>query len=417
MIRWTAAQQRALDLMTDPANQHVMLYGGARSGKTLLFTSACVIRAMQYPKSRHLIARLRFSHAKASIWLDTLLKALEAYSHPRLYRRNESDHYVRFANDAELWIDGLDDKERVDKILGREYATIFFNEISQIPYDTVSTVVTRLAQRAESPTLGPLRPMAYYDLNPAGQLHWANQLFIAGVQPDGNPTPPGYAQMRINPVDNAENLPDGFIENVLERLPDHKRRRFLLGEWSDPEGIIFTDWEMVDEIPEEVRKHARHAYGLDFGFSVDPAAAVELWMNGDDLWVDELLYQTGLTNADIAAAVKPVLDPAVPIWADSAEPKSITEIAQHGIRIAGAKKGADSVRAGIDWLLSKRVHVTARSANIWAERANYCWRVGATGRAMAQPIDDYNHAMDAIRYGATEWIAHAVPIIADGVRF
>jgi len=344
--------------------------------------------------------------------MDTLAKVLKDQTHPSKYTKNESDHYIKFTNGSELWVDGLDDKDRVDKILGREYCTVFFNEISQVPYDTVTTVISRLAQNVPG-----CRNVAWYDLNPSGTGHWANKLFIEGVQPDGEPAGPGHTYMKINPVDNQENLPDGYIHDFLESLPEHKRRRFLDGEWSDPEGIIFQNWEIGGEVPEEFKKHSRHAYGLDFGFSVDPAAAVELWMNGDDIWIDELLYQTGLTNADIAAALKPILDPAVPMWADSAEPKSITEIAQHGIRIAGARKGADSVRAGIDWLLSKRIHITANSANLLVERSNYCWRTSATGRAVAQPVDDYNHLMDAIRYGAHEWIAHAVPIIAPGVRF
>jgi len=91
-----------------------MLYGGARSGKTLLFTSCIIARAVLYPGSRHLIARLRFAHAKLSIWLDTLPNALrEIVGEGGPYRLNESDHFVKFGNGSELWVDGLDDKDRV----------------------------------------------------------------------------------------------------------------------------------------------------------------------------------------------------------------------------------------------------------------------------------------------------------------
>ncbi len=376
--------------MAEPTNKHVMLYGGARSGKTRLFVAAIINRAQKYPGSRHLIARLRFSHAKASIWLDTLSRSLGEQADPTSYSVNESDHYVRFNNGSEIWVDGLDDKERVDKILGREYMTIFFNEISQIPYDTVTTVLTRLSQRGG-------RNVAYYDLNPAGNQHWAKKLFI-------DERPPGYACMRINPFDNEQHLPEGYIDDILSKLPEHKRRRFLDGEWSDPEGTIFTTWQEVDEIPEGIRLHSRRAYGLDFGFSLDPAALVALHLNGDDLYVDELLYETGQTNIALARQMTSLVDQTVWIGADSSEPKSIAEIGQQGFNIEGALKGPDSVNFGIDWLLSKQVYVTSRSQNVWNEQANYAWEKRRDGTPTGRPIDDYNHAMDAIRYGAQRWM-------------
>lgn len=387
-----------------------MLYGGARSGKTFLLVACVVVRALRHPGSRHLIARLRFAHAKLSIWLDTLPKVIAAVAPAGSYTVAESDHYIRFKNGSEVWVDGLDDKDRVEKILGREYATIFFNEVSQIGYDTITTVATRLSQQVEGCTV-----RAYYDLNPTGKLHWANQVFIVGVQPDGTPTPEGYAYLRINPRDNAENLPEGYIDDVLAKLPEHKRKRFLDGEWADPEGVVFADWEEIDEIPERVKEHGTRAYGLDFGFSVDPAALVSLWYveADDELYLDELIYQTGLTNQDLGRAMTDLIEPGIPVYADSAEPKSIEELRQQGYAIEGAAKGPDSVRAGIDWLLARRVCVTRRSVNIWNERGNYTWRMSPNGIRLPKPIDDFNHTMDAIRYGATEWIMRSRGRIAE----
>ena len=400
-IVWTPKQREALALMREPANKHVMLVGGARSGKTYLEVSGIVYRAMKYPESRHLIARLRFAHAKLSIWMDTLAKVLKDQADPASHRANETDHFIKFSNGSEIWVDGLDDKTRVDKILGREYATIFFNEISQIPYDTVTTVVTRLSQNVTG-----CRNVAWYDLNPAGNLHWANQLFIKGVRPDGTETGPGYAHLYINPYDNQENLPDGYIQDVLERLPEHKRRRFLLGEWSDPEGTIFQNWHMIDEIPDEVQLHSRRAYGLDFGFSVDPAALVAVYMNGDDLYIDELLYGTGMTSTDIAEEMVDHVDHEPTIYADSGSPEAIEAIRRYGFDVVGVAKPHESIQFGIDWLLSKRVHVTGRSVNIWNEQANYTWKERGTnvGLGKPKPIDDFNHAMDATRYACREWM-------------
>jgi len=226
------------------------------------------------------------------------------------------------------------------------------------------------------------------------------------VKPDGSEAGPGYAHMTINPRDNEENLPDGYIDNFLERLPENKRKRFLLGEWTDPEGVIFKDWHHIDEIPDEIIAHSRRSYGIDFGFSVDPAAVVALYLNGDDLYIDELLYETGLTNQELADRMRPHIDAEPTIYADSAEPKSIEEIRRLEFDIVGAVKGADSVQFGIDWLLSKNVYVTDQSYNVWNEQQNYVWRDRGTvaGLGKPKPVDDFNHAMDAIRYGATEWM-------------
>lgn len=397
----TPKQAEAWDLLVNgPTN--VMLEGGARSGKTLLICEEILCRAVKYPGSRHLVARLRFSHAKRSLWLDTFPTLFKLEKLPRQYLDpSEADHYFRLPNGSEIWIDGLDDKDRVEKILGREYATIFLNEISQISYPTVLLLMTRLAQNIPG---CPLK--MFHDLNPVGRSFWAFKLFKQGLDPitgEKSQHAGDYATCRLNPEDNRQNLPPGYIENILNRLPEHKRRRFKLGEWGDPEGVIFNSWEVIDEIPDEVRRHSRHSMGLDFGFSVDPAAWVDLWWIGEDLYVDELLYETELTNQALAVAMKKEKSETL-TYADSAEPKSIQELRLAGIAVRPAAKGPDSVRNGIDWLLSQNIHVTKRSINVQNELENYTWKTNREERALPDPIDDFNHAMDAIRYGCEPWI-------------
>lgn len=384
-------------------HSQTMLYGGARSGKTLLIICNILLRAMAYPGSRHLIARLRYAHARASVWMDTLPFAVHFLGIENIVRFREQDHFIEITHNgkpnSEVWVDGLDDKDRVDKILGREYVTIFLNEVSQIPYSTVTTVLTRLAQK-----VGRCKPSLYLDENPPSKFHWTNKLFVQGIDPEtGEPVDMSdRAAMQINPDHNRENLPPGYIENTLANLPESKRKRFYLGEFGDTEGVIFSNWDVIPEIPETVRNHSRLSYGLDFGFSVDPAAVVEVRMNGDDLYIDEHVYETGLTNAMLAGKLKG-LGIKGPIIADSSEPKSIRELQHAGLSVRAAVKGPDSVRQGIDWLLSKRIHVTRRSASLQSELTNYCWRENREGKPMPEPIDDFNHAIDALRYAVEPW--------------
>jgi len=404
----TDKQVEAEKLLISGATR-IMLYGGARSGKTFLLMRAILLRALLYAGSRHLIARLRFAHAKTALWLDTMPMLVETMDLKDIVKWNETDHFLKFPNGSEVWVDGLDDKDRVDKILGREYATIYFNEMSQIGYSTITTVLTRLAQKIKG-----MKNKAYFDCNPPSKHHWSYKQFIEGNDPEtGKPlsNPGAYAHLRMNPVDNVENLPDDYIE-MLEHLPEDKKRRFLLGEYGDSEGAIFTNWEIIETIPDEVKNHSRRSPGLDFGFSVDPAAIVDIYINGDDVYCDELLYEKELTNQQIARKMKEFNIDKELTQADSAEPKSIQELRMAGCRVVGVQKGPDSIRAGIDWLLSKHIHVTRRSINLIIELQEYVWSQDKDGNFEPKPIDDYNHAIDSIRYGVDPVRRRSAPIIS-----
>lgn len=396
-MEYSKKQQEACVLLKEKT--HSLLYGGSRSGKTFFLISIIMIRALKYPKSRHLIVRLRYNHARISLWLDTIPKVMAMLGIPaKAFTKSESDLVIRFFNGSEVWIDGLDDKERVEKILGREYNTIFFNEISQIPYSSVSVALTRLALRIPG-----CRNVAYYDCNPTGRTHWGYKLFVLGIDPESGRHRADYGHfgnMQINPHDNAANLADGYIQNTLENLPESKRKRFLLGEWSDPEGVIFTNWDVIEDIPAIVRERAKRSLGLDFGYSIDPAALVDLYQTGDELYIDELLYEQGLVNDELYKQIM-LHNPPV-VWSDR-EPKTIEEFHRKGMLIKPAYKGPDSVRHGIDWLKSKTMHVTRRSQNIIMELENYVWMTDKNGLFINQPIDDYNHAIDALRYGANQF--------------
>jgi PBSX family phage terminase large subunit len=211
----------------------VLAHGGSRSGKTFEMVRALCIRACKSPGSRHLITRFHFRDAKIAIFMDTLPKVLHL-CFPELKSRvnfNKTDFFVTFPNGSEIWIGGLDDKERTDKILGLEYATIFFNESSQISFMSIQTALTRLAQKCEG-----LKNKAYFDCNPPRKKHWLFKLFFQKIDPETKKVllnPDSYAEILMNPDGNRENLPEGYIEETLETLTDKKRDRFRYGLWLD----------------------------------------------------------------------------------------------------------------------------------------------------------------------------------------
>lgn len=245
-------------LMAGPQT-HTLLYGGSRSGKTFLFVRAIIMRALKAPRSRHAIMRFRFSHVRQSIGQDTMPNVLEK-CFPTIHPEFDSrDWFWSFENGAQVWLGGLDDKERTEKILGQEYATIYLNECSQIPYSARNMAVTRLAQNVTALQAGrqpePLRPRMFYDANPPAKNHWLYRLFIAKEDPEtAHPLlfPDDYAAMQVNPRDNRENLAPDYIEKTLAAMPARMRKRFLEGEFGDANpNALWTDsilerWRVVN---------------------------------------------------------------------------------------------------------------------------------------------------------------------------
>ncbi len=195
-------------------------------------------------------------------------------------------------------------------------------------------------------------------------------------------------------LDDNETLSPEYVADVKRATPKgmwYDRR--ILGKWVAAEGIIYTNWEEISAIPEEVKNHSYRMYGIDFGFSVHPAVVVDLYYNGEEIWVDELFYKTGCNNYVLGMEMEKLCDRDIPIYADKSEPKSIDELSGFGFNVYPSTGGPDSVRAGIDWLLGKRIYVTQRSKNIIKEFQNYAWRTDKDGEQIPVPTKVYDHCL------------------------
>lgn len=251
LFKKTTVQEKALRLLTGPS-RYVLLFGGSRSGKTFILVYAILVRALRAAGSRHAILRLHGNSVRQSVLLDTLPKVAKLAFPGLKFKESRQDQFVRLPNHSEIWFAGVDGEERVDKILGKEFATIYFNECSDIGYEAVNTVLTRLAQRTA------LRNRAYFDCNPAGKSHWSYKLFVEKRDPVSGlalPFPQNYASMQLNPAENRENLPEGYLEETLAGLSERQRLRFLEGRWLDDfAGALWTQ-EMIErdrvEAPQE----------------------------------------------------------------------------------------------------------------------------------------------------------------------
>ncbi|MBE6384949.1 MAG: DNA-packaging protein [Lentisphaerae bacterium] len=242
-FKYSPAQQEALSLLGSGA-RFCLLYGGSRSGKTFVLCCALVIRALKGAGSRHAVIRRHFNGVRSAVGNDTMPKALRCRFPGVEYEYSKTDSVFRFPNGAEIQLVGLDDAQRAEKILGREFATLYFNECSELDFGSVQTALTRLAQYVPG-----LSNKAFFDCNPPGKSHWSYRMFVQKLNPaDNTPLvlPEQYAMMRINPADNKENLPPGYIDDTLGTLSVRQRRRFLEGQWQDEvEGALWNS-EIID---------------------------------------------------------------------------------------------------------------------------------------------------------------------------
>lgn len=284
-FKLTEKQKEALGLFASDA-LYILLFGGSRSTKTFSIVRTIAIRALAAPGSRHLIARYRFNHVKTSVIHDTFPKMMSLCYPGLSYKLDKSDWYVEFPNGSQIWFGGLDDKERTEKILGNEYASIFLNECSQISYGSYLMLVTRLAQvchykRGEETK--QLRLKMFFDENPPNKGHWTYKLFIENRDPDSKrpiSNVNDYACLLMNPADNAENLPETYIK-ALNNLPKRQRDRFWLGKFADDSEQCLWSSEIIEANRVEEAPEMRRII-----VSVDPSGADDdESKNNDDIGI------------------------------------------------------------------------------------------------------------------------------------
>jgi phage terminase large subunit-like protein len=265
-------KQEALRVLAQGPAKHILAVGGSRSGKTFALCYGIDRRAWMAPGSRHLIYRKHAVAAKQAIGMDTLPKIhhLTGDAKPRWYSQ---DGLFVYPNGSEVWLSGLD-SANVDKVLGKEYATIYGNETSEIAYGIREQVLTRLAQSTDRiEDRGPLPLKEYLDLNPTTTAHWTYSLFILGVNPvTGKEIDrEAYAHIFINPYDNLSNLPRDVI-TTLEGLSDRQKRRFLKGEYSADVDEALWRRSMIQRLEAAPGDLDRIVIGLDPAASSNPGS-------------------------------------------------------------------------------------------------------------------------------------------------
>ena len=358
-----------------------IIQGGSSAGKTIAILLILIDRAQREKGKTFSIVSETLPHLRRGAIKD-FLSIMEGHNYYKDNLWNRSDFFYLFETGSRIEFFSADSS---DKVRGPRRDVLFINECNNVSYETY----TQLAIRTKDDI--------YLDYNPVSSF-WVHTEIIPSTDHDF---------LIINYKDN-EALPESIVKEIESRKENkYFWQVYGLGEIGEIEGKVYKDWNIIDAIPFEAKLVRR---GLDFGYTNDPTAIVDIYSYNGGFILDEIAYQTGLSNKAIADII--LLKEKVLTMADSSEPKSIDELSSYGVFVTGAAKGPGSVRQGISYIQSQRISVTKQSTNLIKEYRNYLWMTDRNGKVMTEPEDQWNHLLDATRYGLEGY--HTVRPILDG---
>jgi len=356
--------------------EHVVInQGGTSSGKTYSILLVLFCHAVEMPKQVITVVAQDIPNLKAGALRD----ALTIYSASDTFKSavktyNKTDRIFEFNNGTILEFKSYDNAQDA-KSGKRDY--LFINEANGVEWD----IYTELSLRTEKKIFIDYNPNIKFWVHEKLIGRPGNRLIISDHRHN-----PFLSQTRRDKIESLKNE-----DNELWRV-------YARGLTGKIRGLVFTNWSVCEAIPPSA---ALIAAGLDFGFTNDQTGCLLVYKQNGELWIDEIIYETGLTNPDIAQKLKDSsINKRTEIIADSAEPKSIEELRRLGWNITGAKKGADSIKNSIDILKRYKLNITPDSINLRKELDRYKWKTDDSGKTINQPVDSFNHLIDPLRYVA-----------------
>lgn len=367
----------------DYSHRYTVYYGGAASGKSVAITQKLILK-LAASHRKLLVVRKVARTLKDSVF-QLFCDLLSQWHLLSLCTINKTTLDIAFPNGSVILFKGLDDAEKIKSIAG--ITDIWAEEASEITLDEFQALDLRL--RAKRPNL-----QFFLTFNPVSKANWTYDYFFVGQQP------PNTFVLHTTYRDNKF-LPQQYIDalQAMEKTNPTYYRIYALGEFCSLDKLIYPNWRqsMDNETPSGTL-----IVGLDFGYVNDPSALIVAYADVDakKIYVVDEVYKTGMLNDEIATLIKYKNLQKEIIIADSAEQKSIEEIKRLGIsRIRPAVKGQGSILQGIQRLQQFEIIVSPQCTNTIIELQNYSWQKDkSSGEYTNQPIDTFNHALDALRY-------------------
>jgi phage terminase large subunit len=372
-------------------SRELLVYGGANSGKTYSIADKLLLQPLWQPgvPLRCAVVRRTLPSLRRSAYY-VLEKRAADLGFP--FKPNRNDWTARVFSMTFLFLsmNNEEDFQKLKSITDLDY--IWINELPELREADYNELLLRLRGGKGK------YDQIIADFNPIGKTTWVYKRFWETRAHDAEKL--RYTIYQNHPAYLADPKTKAYIDSIKrtkDQNPNYYKIYFL-GEWGELEGVIFN-WD-VTPLPDVAFDET--FYGGDFGFTTDPSTMVRIYRKGDEYWFQEVFYEWGLTNQDIAARARSAgVGRHDDTYWDSAEPKSIEELKRAGLNAKPCRKGADSIRSGIDFLLTKKCHIVEGSEWISKEARSYVRKKDKDGNLLNAPIEHNNHAMSAIRYGMT----------------
>jgi phage terminase large subunit len=352
--------------------------GGAGSGKSHAVMQLLIYKMLTERNKQILVVRKSLPFLRVSVLL-LLYKILDGFKIRSRVREHKVDLNFFFGSNL-LHLGSIDDPE---KIKSTEWNYIWMEEATEFTYEEYQLIRSRL----RAPSEDGQRNRMYLSFNPIDEFHWIKDKLLIDHADEVEEI---HSTYKDNPFLIEENK--DFLQKSIDYDPNFYRV-YALGMWGKLENIVYGVWDTCNSLPPE----GTVVYGLDFGYNAE-SALTKCVVIDRDVYEQELLYQKGLTNAELISQMRkliPAEDSSKPIYADSAEPDRIKEIKQAGFNIKPANK---SVKDGIDFVKRMKIHILSSSLNVQKEKRAYSWKKDKKGNVLDEPIPFLDHLMDAERY-------------------
>ncbi len=369
------------------ADPELLVYGGAGAGKSYSIADKLFLQGIINPDERQkiVVVRKTLASLRKSI-LDIIERRAETLRRP--FHVDRSSWTAQCGN--QTWIfAGMNNREDYQKIKSlTDVNFIWANELTEFREDDYRQLCLRLRGAVSKSRYGYRQIIS--DFNPIGKTSWIYDRFWRRL-------PQAAKKLRYTILDNPWAEPE-YIERLKQSAKDDRNfyNIYFLGEWGELIGVIFN-WD-VKSLPDLAFDEI--FYGGDFGYSIDEAALVKIYRRSNEYWIEELIYELGLTNPALAARCQAVgIGENDDTYWDSAEPKSIQELNDNGLNAKPSLKGPDSVRASIDFLKAQKIHIVEGSPNLVKEVRSWVWKKDKDGRPLPVPGPGKEHAIKATIYG------------------
>jgi phage terminase large subunit len=380
--------------LTDTTRTQIF-YGGSGSGKSVFLSRRCVYDLLKGNRN-YLVCRAVGRTLRRSVF-NEIRKVISDWNLNNLFTVNKSDGIITCSNGYQVLFAGLDDTEKVKSITPEKgvITDIWIEEATECEKNTITDLYKR--QRGGDENIPKRLTMSF---NPIIQSHWIYEKYFSKIGWADDQTEYRDDSLTILKTWYIHNrfLTTADIHDLESETDKYYFNVYTLGNWGVLGNVIFTNWR-IEDLSAMKDQFTNRRNGLDFGFSSDPAAlSVSHYdRNKKTIYFFDEFYETGLTNDILAAELLKIIDRDVVIC-DSAEPKSIAELRQHGVVAKPARKGKDSVLFGIQWLQQQTLVFDKKCINSINEVRQYKWKEDKNGMAIRQPIDKNNHFIDATRY-------------------